>query len=100
VQHSDEPDLSFDICPACGSSDLVFEKVTLRFGMQTVVNGTMDALGIEGRDHENFPIIRCRSCQNVAVSRSALLEIIPALAGQDFELHQMPTGFSKSHELN
>ncbi len=89
-----------NICPRCQSPDVIFEHVTLQFGVHLMLTGAMDKLGIEKQTHENFPILRCQNCNNVALSEDALIKIIPALESQEFDLVQAPPAISRSHELN
>ena len=89
-----------DICPECQSDDVVLDHVTLKFRLDTMADGSMQALGIADREHENFPILRCQNCGNIAMSRAALVKIIPALEEQSFDLVRMPDSFGRAHELN
>jgi len=100
LAHLDGQDLSFEICPDCNSSDFAFEKVTLQFGTHMVADGSLAALGVEQMEHKDFPIVRCRNCQKIALSEAALVKIMPALANFNFELHAVPPGISNAHELN
>lgn len=89
-----------DICPRCQSDDVVLDHVTLKFDINTMMDGSMQALGVTEREHENFPILRCQNCGNIAMSRAALVKIIPALEEQSFDLVRMPNSFGRAHELN
>ena len=89
-----------DVCPKCSGTDITLEHVTLRFGVHMMADGTLDKLGVKDKDHKNFPILRCHGCGNVALSKTALIEIMPALADRDFELHQMTSDVANSHAWN
>lgn len=100
MENSDLFEQNDDICPECQSDDIALEHVTLKFELATMADGSLQALGVTDREHPNFPILRCQNCGNIAMSRAALIKIIPALDARDFDLVRMPDSFSRSHELN